>query len=124
MASKNTQLKAKNTQGEELQVSHSQSDSPILDVHGLERLQQFRPDIVDFVIEQTRQEAESRRKKEEKILWFTFIERVFGILLGFAVCAFGVYGSISAANQGHNTLAITIATISIGTLAVAFIKRQ
>ncbi|WP_311335945.1 hypothetical protein [Cardiobacterium hominis] len=38
----------------------------MLDVNALERLHQFRPDIVDFVIEQTRAEAENRRKLEKK----------------------------------------------------------
>lgn len=50
MASKNTQLKARNNQGNELSVSHSQTDSPILDVASLERLQQFRPDIVTLLL--------------------------------------------------------------------------
>lgn len=124
MASKSTQLKAKNQQGNELSVSHSQTDSPILDVAALERLQQFRPDIVDFVIEQTAQEAISRRKNESRIILFTFTERLFGILLALAVCTCGVVGSVWAANQGHTKLAIVIAISCIGTLAVAFLKKD
>ena len=49
-----------------MHVSHTELDSPVLDVNALERLHQFRPDIVDFVIEQTRAEAENRRKLEKK----------------------------------------------------------
>ena len=66
MANKNTRVEARNPQGNELRVSHTEMDSPVLDVNALERLHQFRPDIVDFVIEQTRAEAENRRKLEKK----------------------------------------------------------
>ncbi|MBQ9601398.1 MAG: hypothetical protein IJR46_05225 [Neisseriaceae bacterium] len=124
MASKNTQLKARNNQGNELSVSHSQTDSPILDVASLERLQQFRPDIVDFIIEQTAKEADSRIKNEAIIILFTFIERLGGILLAFAICILGVIGSVWTAKQGYTSLAITIAVTCIGTLAVAFLNKK
>ena len=71
-----------------MHVSHTELDSPVRDVNALERLHQFRPDIVDFVIEQTRAEAENHRKLEKKkIVWLTFIERMSGILLAAGVCA-------------------------------------
>ena len=124
MASKNTQIKAKNTQGSELHLSHTQVDSPVLDVTALERLHQFRPDIVDFVIEQTRLEAENRRRHEQRIAWFTFIERMGGIILAAGVCIGGIIGSIEAASRGYEKLAITIAVSCIGTLAVAYLRRK
>ena len=124
MASKNTQIKAKDTRGGELHLSHTQLDSPVLDVNALERLQQFRPDIVDFVIDQTRAEAEYRRKYDQRAAWFTFIERMGGILLAAAVCAGGIFGSVYAANLGHEKLAVTSAVSCIGTLAVAYLRRR
>jgi len=124
MASKNTRISAKNRTGNEVSLSHSQTDSPIIDVASLERLQSFRPDLVDFVKEQTQKEAQWRRENESRIVWFTFIERIGGILLAFAVCAFGVFGSIWAADHGHEKLAMTIAAVCIGTLAVAYLKRR
>lgn len=78
-------------------------DSPVLDVNALERLHQFRPDIVDFVIEQTRAETENRRKLEKKIVWLTFIERMSGILLAAGVCAGGIFGAIQAAMVTKNS---------------------
>lgn len=124
MASKNTQVKAKGHQGGELHVSHTELDSPVLDINTLERLHQFRPDIVDFVIEQTRAEAESRRKQESRGMWFTFVERMGGIFLAGAVCVGGIFGSIHAANLGHDKLALAIALSCIGTLAVAYVRRR
>jgi len=124
MANKNTRVEARNPQGNELRVSHTELDSPVLDVNALERLHQFRPDIVDFVIEQTRAEAENRRKLEKKIVWLTFIERMSGILLAAGVCAGGIFGAIQAASHGYEKLSLTIAISCIGTLAVAFLRRQ
>jgi hypothetical protein len=64
MANKNTRLEVRNRHGNELQVSYTELDSPVLDVNALERMHQFRPDIVDFVIEQTKAEAEFCHKQE------------------------------------------------------------
>lgn len=124
MASKNTQVRAKGARGDEVQVSHSQTDSPIIDVASLEKLQTFRPDIVDFVIEQTKAEAEYRRKRDDRVDWFVFIERMGGIVLAGVVCAGGIFGSVYAANQGHEKLAMVIAVSCIGTLAVAYLNRK
>lgn len=124
MASKNTQVKARNNRGEELHLSQSQSDSPILDVNSLERLQQFRPDIVDFVIQQTAAEAEYRRAETVRVHTFTFIERLGGIIVSVLICLFGIFGSIYAFKNGSEKLAMTIAAVCIGTLAVAYLRRK
>lgn len=124
MATKNTQVKAKNTTGNEIHLSHSETDSPILDVNSLERLNQFRPDIVDFVIQQTQKEAENRRKREVKIDWFTFIERIGALLLAAGIAAGGILGSIYAALNGFEKLSWIIAGTCIGSLAIAYLKRN
>ena len=124
MASKSTQVRARKSTGDEVHLSHSQSDSPILDVNSLERLHNFRPDAVDFVLEQTKAEAEYRRREERRMITFTFIERMGGVLIALLVCAFGIFGSLYAAHQGFTTLASIIAGTCIGTLAVAFLKRS
>lgn len=124
MATKNTQVKAKNATGNEIHLSHSQTDSPILDINSLERLHQFRPDIVDFVIKQTEKEAENRRSRETKIDWFTFIERMGALLLAAGIATGGIFGSIYAAMNGYEKLSWIIATTCIGSLAIAFLKRN
>lgn len=120
---KNTQIKARNANSE-ISLSHSQVDTPLLDVNAIERLQQFRPDIVDFVVEQTKLEAEHRRKSDSKVINFTFIERIGALLLG-ALIGFGsVAGAIYAAMLGFETLGTTIAAVGLGSLGVAFLKRD
>jgi len=100
MATKNTQVKAKNSVGNEISLSHSQTDSPILDVNSLERLNAFRPDLVDFIIKETGEEAAA------------------GIATG------GIFGSIYAAANGYEKLSWIIASTCIGSLAIAFLKRN
>ncbi len=124
MATKNTQVKAKNATGNEIHLSHSQTDSPILDVNSLERVHQFRPDVVDFVIEQTTKEAENRRKREVKIDWFTFIERMGALFLAVVIAIGGIVGSMYAAMNGYEKLSWIIASTCIGSLAIAFLRRH
>lgn len=120
---KNTQIKAKNANSE-ISLSHSQVDSPLFDVNALERLQQFRPDIVDFVVEETKIEAEYRRKQDNKVINFTFTERIGALILGALIGVGSIVGSIYAAIQGFEVLATSIATVGLGSLAVAFLRRD
>lgn len=120
---KNTQIKARNANSE-IHLSHSQVDSPILDVRSLEHLQQFRPDIVDFVVEQTKKEAEHRRKQDSRMISYTFIERIGALLLGAFIGVGSITGAIYAAILGFETLATTIAAVGLGSLAVAFLRRD
>ncbi|WP_338422464.1 hypothetical protein [Aggregatibacter actinomycetemcomitans] len=107
-----------------MSLSHSQTDSPILDVNSLERLNTFRPDLVDFVIKETGEEAKNRRKREVKIDWFTFIERMGALLLAAGIATGGIFGSIYAAANGYEKLSWIIASTCIGSLAIAFLKRN
>lgn len=64
---KQHQVRAKSANGSELAVSSHDSDSPILPVAQLEKLHSFRPDLVDFVVEQTKIEAEDRRARTKRV---------------------------------------------------------
>ncbi|VEH67328.1 Uncharacterised protein [Rodentibacter pneumotropicus] len=80
--------------------------------------------MVDFVVQQTTKEAENRRKREVKIDWFTFIERMGALLLAAGIATGGIYGSIYAAMNGYEKLSWIIASTCIGSLAIAFLKRN
>ena len=108
----------------DLEVRHQDTDSPILPVGQLERLVVFRPDSVDFVMEQTRVEAEHRRKEESKVNNLVFAERMSGQLFALVVGICGIFGGVRAAALGHEATAIAIATVSVGTLAVVFVTRK
>jgi hypothetical protein len=120
---KQQQVRAKNGRGDELAVDTHESDSPILPAVQLERLHQFRPDLVDFVVDQTKQEAEFRRATTQRRDRFMLTERLFGMVCAVIVCTIGVVGGGYVGLHGQPVLGGTIATAALGTLAVAFIRK-
>jgi len=108
----------------EMVVQDNHSDAPLLPIAGIERLHNIRPDRVDWVFEQTQIEAETRRKEQHRINTFVFCERLLGMLCALLIGACGILGGIYAALNGHDWLGGVIATATIGTLAVSFIRGQ
>jgi len=124
MSNKALQAKATSKNGDQLTVHAQETDSPILPVAQLEQLHQFRPDLVDFVIEQTREEANFRRRRDDRVNLYVFIERIMGQLGSIIIAGLGVGGGIYAGLNGQPTLGGVIASVTIGTLAVAYVKRH
>lgn len=104
-------------------VQDNHSDAPLIPIAGIERLHAIRPDRVDWVFEQTQIEAETRRREQIRVNTLVFIERMAGILAALSIGVCGIAGGIYAGLQGHDWLGGVIATATIGTLAVAFLKR-
>jgi hypothetical protein len=105
-------------------VQDNHSDAPLLPIAGIERLHAIRPDRVDWVFEQTQIEAETRRKEQSRINTFLFVESMAGIVAAASIGVCGIVGGIYAGLQGHDWLGGILATATIGTLAVAFLKSQ
>lgn len=103
-------------------VTQHISDAPLLPVSDMERLQSLRPDLVDFVIKQTEIEANHRRTQENRTNSFIFTVQLLGQLLSLVVACVGIGGGIYAGIQGYEWLGGTIATVTIGTLAVAYLR--
>ncbi|MGL4516953.1 MAG: hypothetical protein ACRCUH_09730 [Shewanella sp.] len=121
---KQHQVRAKSANGSEFAVSSHDSDSPILPVTQLAKLHEFRPDLVDFVVEQTKIEAEHRRLRTTRVDKYILVERLLGMGCAVLVCGIGVIGGGYVGLQGQPWLGGTIASAALGTLAVAFIRRQ
>lgn len=124
MGNRAVQANATTRHGDKLTVQTQETDSPILPVAQLEQLHAFRPDLVDFVIEQTKLEANHRRSRDNRVNIFIFVERMFGQLAAIVVAALGIGGGIYTGLHGQPILGGTIATVTIGTLAVAFLHRN
>ena len=110
--------------GSEMVVQDNHSDAPLLPIANIKHLHTIRPNRVDWVFEQTQIEAETRRNEQTRINTFIFVERISGMLAALLVGVCGVGGGIYAALQGHDWLGGVVATTTIGTLAVAFLKRN
>ena len=115
------QVKAETNKASLTFTQHSM-DAPLLPVADMERLHQFRPDLVDFVIDQAKAEAEARREQAKTINRSIFIERMAGQVFALFIAILGVGGGIYAGVHGHDWLGGTIATVTIGTLAVAYLR--
>ena len=122
--SRSTRIAAQKTRDGDLGIAMSEhsTDSPVIPIEVLERLHTFRPDKVDWFFEQTEKEAEYRRKNDGRVNIFVFIERLLGQIFGLVIGLSGIAGSVYLGINGHEVLAGTIATATIATLAVSFIK--
>ena len=78
------------TGGGELTHQHHETDSPLLAVEQLERLNKFKAEAVDWVILQTEIEANHRRKQENRINLFIFWERFLGLICALVIGLFGI----------------------------------
>lgn len=115
---------ARNGKGDEVQVHHQESDSPIVYSNELEKLHSFRPDLVDWVVKMTTEEALERRKQTNRTNKFIFVERILGQLFAGVISLCGILGGGYIALHGQPTAGAAIASITIGTLAVAYLKKN
>lgn len=119
--SKGTQVQA-SSEGRNLAIQHVETDSPLLPVSQLEQLHTFRPDLVNWWVEETQKEAESRRHESSRISTFIFVERLVGQILAFLLGVTGIAGGGYIALNGQPWAGGTIATAAITGLAVAFLR--
>ncbi len=111
--------------GEEaaLAVRSNESDAPLLPVDEMERLDKFCPNANTLIIEQTKIEADWRRKEISDNNQRTFRERRLGQICALLIGLAGIIGGSMVAIFGSAAAGGTIATASIATLAVAFLRQ-
>lgn len=121
MTNRSTTAKATNRLGSSLTVQQHETDSPIIPVAQLERLHQFKPEAVDWVITQTQIEAEHRRKESKRINTLVFIERLLGQIFALLIGLSGIGAGGYVALKGEPWAGGTIASFAITGLAVVFL---
>ena len=107
MANRQTRIQTKSSSDGEhqLDLTAHETDSPILPVAQLEKLHQFRPDLVDWVITNTQNEGEERRKRQRRVDRYILIERMGGLVFGGGIAIFGIAAAAYVAIQGHDWVA-------------------
>lgn len=110
---KHTQLQAHSPNGDRLQLTAHDTDSPVLPVVQLQGLHEFRPDLVDWVTQQTEKEAEFRRGRQNRVDGFIFSERILGQVVGAVIAALGIGCATFLAVSGHE---LTASVLGGGTL--------
>ena len=123
MANKHTTAQVNNSKGnQQLSFQQHETDCPILPVSQLEQLQRFKPEAVDWIINQTQIEAEHRRAQIIKVNKYTFVERIVGQVFAFVIGLSGVlFGSYVALNE-QPTAGATIAGAALAGLAGVFLS--
>lgn len=87
MANSHTKMQAR--QGH-VDLSSTTTDSPILPIEQIERLQQIAPHRVEWVFEQTQIESESRRSGNRRVNLMIFIERMAGLVFALLIAILGL----------------------------------
>jgi hypothetical protein len=120
MGSKSTTAKVTHEHGE-LTVQQHETDSPILPVAQLEHLHNFKPEAVDWVIQQTQIEAEFRRSENSRINTLVFTERLTGQIFALIIGLSGIGTGGYVAVHGQPWAGTVIASLAITGLAAVFL---
>ncbi len=120
MVNKSTTAKV-SRRDSELTVQQQETDSPIIPVLQLEHLQRFKPEAVDWVIQQTQVEAEYRRAEQKRVNSLVFTERTLGQIFALVIGLAGISGGAYVALQNQPWAGATIASVAITGLAVVFL---
>ena len=105
---KHTQVKAQNHNGNSLHLTQHETDSPVLPVAQLEQLHAFRPDLVDWVKDQTEKEAQARRARTVRIDKFILVERIAGLVAGTLISCVGIGAAVLLAFHEQAAVACVI----------------
>lgn len=109
---------------EEMTIQNQEIDTPVLPIEHMERIYQFRPDIIDWILKETETEATHRRQRNKSLDCKVFIERILGQVFGFLIGIVGITAGAIVAIKGFSKAGCVIASVAIGTLAVSFLKKD
>lgn len=124
MSNKQTSLHAVNDQGQHFSLQHTTTDSPLLPAANLEHLKQIDPSLVSFVVEQTKLEADARRKANVRVNWFIFLERIAGVLMGGIVAIIGFVIAAYVILQGHDWAGVGLCGATLTTIVTVLVTKQ
>lgn len=108
MSNRRTEIQAHSRDGDRFQVTSQDTDSPILPVAQLKALHEFRPDLIDWVVKRTEEEASNRRSRQTRVDQYVFIERIGGLVGGFAIALVGLLISAYLAMHGQPEVAAVV----------------
>lgn len=90
----------------------------------LEQLQKIDPALVEWVVTQTRVEADFRRTETSRVNRFIFTERISGVIAGALVATLGLCVSAYTAINGHDWVAGIIGGATLVTIVTVLVVRN
>ena len=121
MASRHTRVSAK---GNEVAVSSTTTDSPILPIEQIERLKALAPERVDWVFDQTELESSHRRNENKRVNSLVFAERMLGLVFALMIAIAGLAAAVYLALHGHELTASVIGGATLASMVASFIARR
>ncbi len=109
---------------QEVTFQRHETDSPIIPVAQLEKLNEFKPDAVDWVIEQTTIEANFRREETSRVNGYIFFERILGQVCALVIGLVGIVGGSWAVLNDQPAGAVIASSAFIGLVAVFLQNRK
>jgi hypothetical protein len=122
MSNRRTELQAKSRDGDQLQLTSQDTDSPVLPVAQLKALSEFRPDLVDWVVSRTEVEATARHARTRRVDTFIFVERIGGLFGGVLIAALGIGVAGYLALNGAEPAAMVIGGGTLVSIVTVIIR--
>lgn len=97
-------------------------NNPLPPIDVLERLDKFRPDLVDFAIKQAVEESKDRRAKDDRLIEIANKERCRAQFLAFGICFLSIVGSCVLGWLGMGWAAATICGVPLTMIIATFLK--
>lgn len=107
--------------GREVTVSSTTTDSPILPIEQIERLQQIAPERVNWVFEQTTTESNYRRTESKRVNTLIFTEKIIGLCFALIVALAGLGSAVYCAMLGREIVASVLGGTTLVGMVTAFI---
>ena len=124
MVQKHVAVKAKDATGAEVQAISQENDFPLPPVQEFEKLHQFRPDLVDKVLELTAEEAKKRRERLDTIDTYIYRQNMVSGIGAIAVALVAFAGAIYLAINDHDWAAVGIVGSTLGVVVYAISKQR
>lgn len=122
MAQKHTAVEVQDPSGGQVRAVSQETDFPLPPVEELAKLHQFRPDLVDKVLDLTAEEAKARRARVQKIDSYIHFQNIVSSIGAIAIALVAFVGAIWLAFMGHDWAAVGIVGTTLGVVVYAISK--
>lgn len=117
---RSTTARARNGNNE-ITVQDHQTDAPLLPIPQLEKLHQFRPDLVDWVFTETKCEGDFRRREVTRVNTLVFTERILGLIAGLVIGVVALLAAVYLAMNDREVVAGVIGGTTVVGLVSVFV---
>ncbi len=119
MPQKHTAVEVQDQSGNQLRAVSQENDFPLPPADELQKLHQFRPDLVDKVLEMTEKEAQARRHRWCTIDKYVHRQNMMSAGGSIAIALVAFCGAIYLAMNNHDWVAFGLVGSTLGVVVFA-----